>query len=533
MIKDSNLQYDIIVGGAGVIENAHSTHIPSPQSPFKYGNLKCIGRGNFGDVYKATDLTSKTKSLVAIKVTNLDDSSDDIQQIVSEVQFLSKLRHINIIQYIESFVQDYNMFIVMDYCGGGACSELLKYYKRLNESIVAYIIKGVLGGLNYLHTHDVVHRDIKAANILLTETGVIKLADFGVSTELTLTTNKKHTFVGTPFWMAPEVITRGSAYGKVKKLDGYDYKADIWSMGITTIELVNGAPPLAEHEPLKILFEIPKKKPPILRGSKYGENIKDFVKYCLIMEPEKRPSCATLLRHYFITKQVTSTSQQEICEMIKSKNVCFSHRASPKPKHRLGYKDGKTRNGVCASGGDRGLCSRPNPNPNPNLNPNSNSRPGRNNVGEGGKRRSAIEGPRMNDNDMEASLNDATPIEWNFTSTFRQINNGDISPVSEQLLNACEKDSNSVTKQELISIHKYQHLPQPIPPGLIDLRSTSKSLDKGYMLIECLERVLQRGRDEKTRLGVEKLISALCCTEQNHPGLCYALIEEIERALRH
>ncbi|CAK9438629.1 uncharacterized protein LODBEIA_P28530 [Lodderomyces beijingensis] len=458
--------------------------IPSPQSPFKYGNLKCIGRGNFGDVYKATDLTSKNKASVAIKVTNLDDSTDDIQQIVNEIQFLSKLKHPNIIQYIESFAQHYNMFIVMDFCDGGSCSDLLKYHKKLREPVVSYIIKSVLQGLNYLHGQQTVHRDIKAANILLTDTALVKLADFGVSTELTLTKKKKHTFVGTPFWMAPEVITRGAPYGRVKKNDGYDYKADIWSTGITTIELVNGAPPLAEHEPLKILFEIPKKKPPILKGSQYGENIKDFVKYCLIMEPEKRPSCATLLRHYFITKQSNASVQQELIELIASKNAYFSTKVYSKPRHRLD-------------------CNR-------------------------------IDSAAADEGSEYASS--AYPLEWEFTPTTKK---GDYqSPISEQVELRTDKEnveprteSHNASDLKMQAPMEQHKLAKP-QPELVDVQSAVRNDNKSTLLFHCLEKVLQRGRDEETRKGVEHLIDVIYICEQNHPGLCNALVQELERALR-
>ncbi|KAI3403885.2 hypothetical protein KGF56_003315 [Candida oxycetoniae] len=465
--------------------NKAQDQIPSPQSPFKYGNLKCIGRGNFGDVYKASDLTSKSKQLVAIKVTNLDDSSDDIQQIINEIQFLSKLRHVNIIRYIESFAQNYNMFIVMDYCGGGSCSDLLKYHKKLKDHIVSYIIKGVLQGLSYLHGQQTVHRDVKAANILLTENGIIKLADFGVSTELTMTKRKKHTFVGTPFWMAPEVITRGASYGRVKKNEGYDYKADIWSMGITTIELINGAPPLAEHDPLKILFEIPKKKPPILKGSQYSENIKDFVKYCLIMEADKRPSCSTLLRHYFITKQTHPDVQAELVELIASKNAYFNTKVYSKPRRKLNCDE--------------------------------------------------IDSVKDTSEKSAAYPSSVYPIEWEFTPTMgkQRCESGDISPISESL----ETDEGGGNKENRELNHKtINNIPNSemgkrTPLELIDLHAVVKTDNKSTILFHCLEKVLRRGRDNETKKGVENLIDMIYDCEQKHPGLCHALVEEIERAI--
>ncbi|KAK7676934.1 hypothetical protein QCA50_020127 [Cerrena zonata] len=211
------------------------------QSPLeKYQLDQCIGKGNFGDVYKAHERASS--EVFAIKILNLDESSDDIKTVLQEIEFLSKLKS-------------------------------------------PYITRDTCRGLKYLHDERKVHRDIKLANILLTQNGGIKLADFGVSGEITLTQAKKHTFVGTPYWMAPEVITTSSV--------GYNQKADIWSLGITTIELVTGKPPLSQIDPMDALFEIPKNEPPCLEGEEYSDNIKDFIKYCLKLNHRQRPNAAT------------------------------------------------------------------------------------------------------------------------------------------------------------------------------------------------------------------------------------------------
>lgn len=302
--------------------------VDSAIMPFEDYNVhECVGRGTFGDVYKA--FSKKAGGLVAIKVINLDESSEDIHTLIQEIQFLSRLRSEFITKYMETFVRDMSMWIVMEYCGGGSCADLLKCHKKLNEDVTALIIRDVLKGLTYLHSQKKVHRDIKLANILLTSDGSVKLADFGVSGEITMTHLKRNTFVGTPFWMAPEVITRNNT--------GYNEKADIWSTGITTIELVTGSPPLSGNNPLKILFEIPKKKPPVLTGVDFSENIKDFIKYCLIKDPTKRPSSSTLLHHRFITNIKRHIS---LLPLIEQKNIWYEkNHLVRRPKNDLRFDD--------------------------------------------------------------------------------------------------------------------------------------------------------------------------------------------------
>lgn len=291
----------------------------------KYSFHQIVGKGNFGDVYRGTHRA--LGRTVAIKVVDLDGIEDDINELLREVQFLREMQLPYITRYIETFLADTRMFIVMEYCGGSLCGDLLKCHKHFNEQLIKYIVYHVLMGLLYVHQSGKVHRDVKLGNIFLTSDGLIKLGDFGVSGELTRTCCKRHTFVGTPLWMAPEVIVR-------KLLGGYNEKADIWLLGITIIEFATGRPPLLCRDPLKVVFNIPSRAPPKLEGSGWSPEMVDFVRLALEKDPSDRPSAKKLLQHGWFQmdlKKSWAATQRTLKELIVQSQERKSRRAGRTP----------------------------------------------------------------------------------------------------------------------------------------------------------------------------------------------------------
>ncbi|KAI1325357.1 Pkinase-domain-containing protein [Xylariaceae sp. FL0255] len=267
-----------------------------------YQVLEELGRGSFGVVYKGIE--KATGEVVAIKHIDLESTDDDIQDIQAEISVLSTCASSFVTQYKASFLRGSKLWIVMEYLGGGSCLDLLKPEPcSFNEAHIAIICRELLRGLEYLHAEGKIHRDIKAANVLLSETGKVKLADFGVAAQLTNIKSQRNTFVGTPFWMAPEVIQQS----------GYDFKADIWSLGITALEMANGEPPHAHLHPMKALFQIPKSPSPKLEGN-FSKDFKDFIYQCLMKDPDRRPSAKDLLKHRFIRYSGKSEALQELIE---------------------------------------------------------------------------------------------------------------------------------------------------------------------------------------------------------------------------
>lgn len=255
----------------------------------RYQMLEELGSGSFGVVYKAIERS--TGAIVAVKHVDLESSEEDLSDILSELSVLSSCSSPYVTQYKSAFLRKQTLWIVMEYLGGGSCADLLKPPPhRLTEAHIAIVCRELLLGLSYLHREGKLHRDVKAANILLGMDGRVKLADFGVAAQLTGLKSIRNTFVGTPFWMAPEVIQQ----------EGHDAKADVWSLGITAVELAMGQPPHANVHPMKVLFLIPKQPAPRLDERRWSRDFCDFVRLCLQKNVDQRPTAKQLLKHRFV-----------------------------------------------------------------------------------------------------------------------------------------------------------------------------------------------------------------------------------------
>ncbi|KAF2560209.1 hypothetical protein F2Q70_00015724 [Brassica cretica] len=324
----------------------------------KYEFLNELGKGSYGSVYKARDL--KTSEIVAVKVISLTEGEEGYEEIRGEIEMLQQCNHPNVVRYLGSYQGEDYLWIVMEYCGGGSVVDVMNVTEEaLEEYQIAYICREALKGLAYLHSIFKVHRDIKGGNILLTEQGEVKLGDFGVAAQLTRTMSKRNTFIGTPHWMAPEVIQENR----------YDGKVDVWALGVSAIEMAEGLPPRSAVHPMRdekidlqpgfssvafflfsenwnevksgleakpitmnctsvqfgfvsrVLFMISIEPAPMLEDKeKWSLVFHDFVAKCLTKEPRLRPTADEMLKHKFIQRCKTGASAMS-AKIEKSRQI--------------------------------------------------------------------------------------------------------------------------------------------------------------------------------------------------------------------
>ncbi|XP_075985411.1 serine/threonine-protein kinase msn isoform X8 [Anticarsia gemmatalis] len=267
--------------------------------------IEVVGNGTYGQVYKGRH--TKTGQLAAIKV--MDVTQDEEEEIKLEINVLKKYsNHRNIATYYGAFIKksppgkDDQLWLVMEYCGAGSVTDLVKSTKgqSLKEEWISYICREILRGLSYLHSNKVIHRDIKGQNVLLTDNAEVKLVDFGVSAQLDRTIGRRNTFIGTPYWMAPEVIACDENPDAT-----YDNRSDLWSLGITALEMAESQPPLCDLHPMRALFLIPRNPPPRLKSKKWAKKFHSFIETVLVKDYHQRPYTEQLLKHAFIRDQPT------------------------------------------------------------------------------------------------------------------------------------------------------------------------------------------------------------------------------------
>ncbi|XP_044112488.1 mitogen-activated protein kinase kinase kinase kinase 1 isoform X2 [Neovison vison] len=260
-----------------------------------YDLLQRLGGGTYGEVFKARDKV--TGDLVAVKMVKMEPD-DDVSTLQKEILILKTCRHANIVAYHGSYLWLQKFWICMEFCGAGSLQDIYQVTGPLSELQISYVCREVLQGLAYLHSQKKIHRDIKGANILINDAGEVRLADFGISAQIGATLARRLSFIGTPYWMAPEVAA-------VALKGGYNELCDIWSLGITAIELAELQPPLFDVHPLRVLFLMTKSgyQPPRLKEKgKWSAAFHNFVKVTLTKNPKKRPGATKMLSHQLVSQ---------------------------------------------------------------------------------------------------------------------------------------------------------------------------------------------------------------------------------------
>ncbi|KAL7848858.1 hypothetical protein SRHO_G00204810 [Serrasalmus rhombeus] len=292
---------------AGSLKDPEIAELFFKEDPEKlFVDLREIGHGSFGAVYFARDV--RTSEVVAIKKMSYSgkQTNEKWQDIIKEVKFLQRIKHPNSIEYKGCYLREHTAWLVMEYCLGSASDVLEVHKKPLQEIEIAAITHGALQGLAYLHSHNMIHRDIKAGNILLTEPGQVKLADFGSAS----IASPANSFVGTPYWMAPEVILAMDE-------GQYDGKVDIWSLGITCIELAERKPPLFNMNAMSALYHIAQNESPTLQSSEWTDYFRNFVDSCLQKLPHDRPTSEELLQHAFVLRERAESVLMDLIQRTK------------------------------------------------------------------------------------------------------------------------------------------------------------------------------------------------------------------------